>query len=77
MRKLMDLGHYIQNQLTPSKMIIKGGKMGLLSAYSKLQGLEDMLRLFNLMALRKELKKIIFLEIERICKKYPEFDCDS
>jgi len=53
--------------------------MGLLSEYNKLQGLvEDIFRLLNLIALQKiESSNEIASELERIRKKYPEFDLDS
>lgn len=52
--------------------------MGKLSEYNKLQGLvEDIFRLLNLIALQKiENSNEIASELEKIRKKYPEFDLD-
>jgi len=52
------------------------GIMGLLSEYNQLQYLvEDIFRLFNLIALQKiESSNEIASELERIRKKYPEFN---
>jgi len=50
----------------------------LLSEYNKLQSLvEDMFRLFNLIALQKiETSNEIASELEKIRKKYPEFNLE-